>query len=404
MVAKKISSLDKILGRLENLDSVNLNNLVQRLARERKLLETVFNTLREGVLVIDRHGVIEYANEAASRLIGLKDDEIGEVTLWRLVPDLAKSIETNLEVLRPRLPLLLREIEITYPDTRYLRLYIVPFKEEPPGQEEAEEHELAHFAVILHDITQEKLSTEEMIENEKVSSILLLAGGVAHELGNPINTINIHLQLIQRQLKKLESTPAAEKIRESVKICAGEVNRLDGIIEHFLKAIRPSPPDFQDIRLLELIEEVLGTQADELSDRGIQVDVELNRDLPVILGDRNQLKQVFFNIFRNAMDAMESGGRLRVRAWSDESSVYLQIADTGSGISRDNLSRVFEPYYTSKKKGHGLGMMIVQRIMRDHGGQVGVESQEGVGTVIFLQFVQKHRRARLLKSREQSSQ
>ncbi len=402
MVAKKMSSLDRVLGRLENLDSVNLTNLVQRLARERNLLEAVFNTVREGILVIDRHGVIEYANEASTRLIGLKDHEIGKITLWKLVPDLAMSLETNLDALRPRLPLLLREIEISYPETRYLRLYIVPFREESPEHDELDEQETGHFAVILHDITAEKSSTEEMIENEKISSLLLLAGGVAHELGNPLNTINIHLQLIQRKLKKLDHSPAAEKIRESVDICSGEVARLDGIISHFLKAIRPSPPDFQDVRLLDLIEEVLRTQASELSDRGIQVDVELNRDLPVILGDRNQLKQVFFNIFRNAMDAMESGGRLRVRASSDDTSVFIQIADTGAGISRDNLSKVFEPYYTSKKKGHGLGMMIVQRIMRDHGGQVGIESQEGVGTVIFLQFTQKHRRARLLKSREET--
>ncbi len=403
MVAKKISSLDKVLGRLESLDSVNLTNLVQRLARERRLLETVFNTLREGILVIDPHGVIEYANEASSRLIGLKDDDIGNVTLWKLVPDLAKSMETNLEALRPKLPLLLREIEISYPEKRCLRLYIVPFKEvlDDEDDTESEERETAHFAVILHDITAEKLSTEEMIENEKTSSILLLAGGVAHEMGNPLNTINIHLQLIQRQLRKLEESPQAAKIRDAVEVCEGEIGRLDGIINHFLKAIRPSPPDFSDIHLLDLIEEVLGTQADELADRDIQVDVELNRDLPVIIGDRNQLKQVFFNIFRNAMDAMDIGGHLRVRAWSDENSVYLQIADTGSGISRDNLSRVFQPYYTTKKRGHGLGMMIVQRIMRDHGGRVGIESQDGVGTSIFLEFTQKHRRARLLKSADE---
>ncbi len=404
MVAKKMSSLDRVLGRLESMDSVNLTNLVQRLARERKLLETVFNTLREGILVIDRHGVIEYANEASSRLIGLKEEEIGKITLWKLVPDLAKSLETNLDALRPKLPLLLREIEISYPETRYLRLYIVPFREEAAGGGEADEHDLAHFAVILHDITQEKLSTEEMIENEKVSSILLLAGGVAHELGNPLNTINIHLQLIERQLKKLGESPVADKIRESAEICSAEVGRLDGVIDNFLKAIRPSPPDLQNLQLLDLIEEVLRTQAGEFSDRGIRVDVELSRDLPLIPGDRNQLKQVFFNIFRNAMDAMETGGHLRVRASSDDTSVYLQVADTGEGISRDNLSKVFQPYYTSKKKGHGLGMMIVQRIMRDHGGQVGIESQEGIGTVIFLQFVQKHRRARLLKSRETEAQ
>jgi signal transduction histidine kinase len=114
------------------------------------------------------------------------------------------------------------------------------------------------------------------------------------------------------------------------------------------------------------------------------------------LGDRGQIKQVFFNLIKNAMEAMQPGGVLRILTRSDDEFVYMQFIDTGSGISEAELSRVLQPYYTTKKEGHGLGMMIVQRIMRDHGGQLGIESRKGTGTVITLQFPQQHRHTRML--------
>jgi signal transduction histidine kinase len=108
------------------------------------------------------------------------------------------------------------------------------------------------------------------------------------------------------------------------------------------------------------------------------------------------LKQVFFNVVKNAMEAMAEGGRLRIVASSDDDFLYIKFYDTGSGIGEADLSRVFQPYFTTKSTGHGLGMMIVNRIMQEHGGQVGIESIEGEGTLITLQFPLQHRRSRLL--------
>lgn len=382
MVGKKHTSLDKVLGRLDQLDEANLHNLVQRLARERALLEAVFNTLQEGVLVIDGEGVIEYANEAGARLIGLTQPA-GE-TLWRLVPGLKNSLGPD----GGGAPLVTREFEMTYPSPRVVRLYMVPFEEPVEGSPRS--------AIILSDITAEKKSTEELIENEKVSSILLLAAGVAHELGNPLNSLTIHLQLIDRKLKKLKASKETRSLEDSIKICRDEVTRLDGIIKNFLEAIRPRPPDLAEIYLPELIGEVMQFQGKELEDRGIQVQGELPAGTPVIMGDRDQLKQVFFNLVKNAMEAMQPGGRLSFKIRTGDDSVYVAIADTGSGIKTEDLARLFQPYHTTKVSGHGLGLMIVQRIMRDHGGHVGIESREGVGTVVTLQFPQKHRRVTML--------
>jgi PAS domain S-box-containing protein len=395
MAGKKHTSLDRVLGRLDTLDSVNLANLVQRLARERGVFEEIFNTLQEGILVVRDDGRIEYANTAAHRLIGLGNDDLADQTLWRVVPGLHGSLGPAFgDDVGPRgagaAPVVTREFELTYPEPRTVRLYMVPFRAASgvPGR---------RFAVILSDVTKEKQSTEARIESERTSSILLLAAGVAHELGNPLNSLTIHLQLIERKLKRLKSGKEHDAIAESVRVCRDEVTRLDGIIANFLEAIRPRPPDLAETDLTEVLAEVLRFQHRELADRGIAVEAE-TESLPHVLADRNQIKQVFFNLTKNAMEAMRPGGRLKIKSRADDDSVYLLFADTGSGIKQEDLVKLFQPYHTTKVGGHGLGLMIAQRIMREHGGQIGIESKEGVGTIVTLQFPRKDRRVRMLHS------
>ena len=393
MAGKKASSLDRVLGRLDTLDSVNLSNLVQRLARERALFEEIFNTLQEGVLLINSDGVIEYANESARRLIGASDDELAGRILWRLVPELRASLASVLDGKGGAAgdPVSTREFELTYPERRTVRLYMVPFG---AGLRQP----VRRFAVILTDITYDVEAAGKRIEDERTSSILLLAGGVAHELGNPINSLTIHLQLIARKLRKLKATPDSEAVAESVQICREEIHRLDAIIHNFLEAIRPRPPDLAEIDLSDCLAEVLQVQRHEFADRGIAVEAETSGTLPAVMADRDQVKQVFFNLTKNALEAMQPGGRLRIRSNADDDSVFLRFADTGGGIRQEDLPRLFQPYHTTKPGGHGLGLMIVQRIMRAHGGQVAIESKERLGTVVTLQFPRKDRRVKMLRS------
>ena len=393
MAGKKNSSLDRVLGRLDTLDSVNLANLVQRLARERGLFEDIFNTLQEGVLVISDDGRIEYANDAAQRLIGLGANALVGETLWRLVPGLRSSLDAAPASGEGAPSVVAREFELNYPEPRSMRLYMVPFRGEGKGAKR-------RFAVILSDVTQDKQTTAARIESERTSSILLLAAGVAHELGNPLNSLTIHLQLIGRKLKKLKLATEAEAapLADSIRICEEEVRRLDGIVSNFLEAIRPRPPDLAEVKLTEVLDEVLRFQQGELADRGITIEAETPVDLPPVMADRNQLKQVFFNLIKNAVEAMAPGGKLRIRSRADDENVLLLFGDSGAGIKAEDLSRLFQPYHTTKPGGHGLGLMIVQRIMREHGGQIAIESKEGLGTVVTLQFPRKDRRVRMLQN------
>ncbi len=391
---KPYDPLENVLGRVEDLDEVSLNNLISRLVRERKLLNTLFNTLREGILVVDAGGIILYANGAAGELVGCKQSNVGTLSLWKAVPDLARSLRLEDGGLLDDIGSISREVELSYPERRVVRVYIVPFEEEVRNEK------LARYAVILSDITQEKTQTQQEIEDERVRSILQLAAGVAHELGNPLNSINIHLQLLSRQLRRPTEigSGAIERMERMVDICSGEVNRLNSIITHFLTAVRHREPDLRELQLLPALEESLAVLEPELEGAGITVDVEYGTGVPVILGDRDQVQQVFFNILRNARQAMGSGGVIKIKAFSDDQDVFVQIGDTGQGIPEEDLPRVFHPYFTTKKGGHGLGMMICERIMRAHGGRIGIDSRKDVGTLVTLQFPQKHRRVRLLEA------
>jgi signal transduction histidine kinase len=387
---KRPDPLDSLVDRVHELDEASRANLISRLARERRLLNMVVNTLREGVIVLEASGRIEYANPSSREMLGLSDRDLANMILWRAVPDLARTLKISSKGVLHEEANVTRELELSYPQKRVVRLYLVPI------EETVEEVQLARYAVILSDITQERARTRQEIEDERVKSILELAAGVAHELGNPLNSLNIHLQVMQRQLKRLKDFPNAEKLDKSLSICSGEVERLDSIITHFLEAVRPRKPQLHDLDLIAPLEESVEFLGPELEGAGIRVDIELASSLPPIQGDRDQIKQVFFNVIKNARQAMKAGGIIRIRAFSDDEFVYIQVGDTGEGIPQENLRKVFQPYFSTKQEGHGLGMMIVERIMRDHGGQIGLDSRPSVGTLVTLQFPQKHRRIRLL--------
>jgi len=397
MAMKAVKSpLDKVLGRLDDLDQVNLGILVQRLARERKLLETVFDVIRDGILVLDEEGIISYSNLQGRRIIGLKEEQAGKASLHRAAPEIARALGLDRKSNHSLAEVVVREMKISYPDLRYVRIYAVPIEENSSKQN----GEKVGMTIIITDVTEEKVNLEAQLESERVSSIMDLAAGVAHELGNPLNSIHIHLQVLQRSLDKKDKV--TRKSKTSLTTCLKEVERLDGIISHFLKAIRPTTPDFKKINLLSVIEETVRLREKELSGKKIKIRMEAGAREPIVSGDVEQLKQAFFNIIGNAIDAVPKNSEIRIVTGIDSDHVFAQVVDKGTGIRKEDLPHVFEPYFTTKKDGHGIGMMIVHRIIRDHGGDVGIDSKQDAGTVVTLRFPRKSPRRGLLESTKSS--
>ena len=286
--------------------------------------------------------------------------------------------------------LVTREIETNYPEHRFLAFYLVPL--------ELVKAEEKGAVLILRDITHERENEEKVIESERMQAIMLLAAGVAHEIGNPLNSLGIHLQLLERELGNLRAKKKEELV-DLVKVARQEVARLDMVINQFLQAIRPSGRlDCQKVALESLLQQTLEFMQREIEDRGVWVNVRADKDLPLAWADPTQIKQVFFNVIRNAMQAMPEGGLLGVRLASSDRFIKISFQDTGKGIAAKDFGRIFEPYHTTKDEGTGLGLMIVRRIMRDHGGEIEIDTREEQGLTITLSIPREDQRVRLLKA------
>jgi len=420
----KAGFLEKLIERLGRIGPEEVQNYFLRLAQEKGFLETVFNAIQEGIIVTDSGGRITYLNDAACGLFGLEAaDAIGKPLDERV-----RGLDW--ESLTQSGGPVSHDMEIFYPQNRFINFYIVPLVIEhresvavatplrgvedetgqppsrgsgAPGRPLATGAEQVGHVMILRDITQSRRTAQQTIESERLNALTLLAAGVAHEIGNPLNSLHIHLQLMQRIVQKLDGEAKAE-LEQSIDIARSEVNRLDSIVTQFLRAIRPSRPQLRPENLNTIVEEAVRFFMPEIQDRDIVVEQELRSDLPLLQLDRDQMKQAFYNVIKNSLEAMQRHGTLRIHTDLDDTHVLIRFVDTGSGMSAGNLSRVFEPYFTTKPSGTGLGLLIVRRVVREHGGELSIESSQGKGLTLTIRLPYIQKRLRMLEAGESKPQ
>src|SRR5437588_5328370 len=389
----KSGFLEKLIRRLGKIGPDEVQNYLLRLAQEKGFLETVFNAIQEGIIVTDSSGKITYMNDGACELFGLDaEDSIG-----KQLDERVRGLDWH-SLTRSGGPVT-RDLEIFYPSNRFINFYIVPLIIEHRA-EDVEADGAGHqvgYAIILRDITESRRTAEKTIESERLNALTLLAAGVAHEIGNPLNSLNIHLQVMERAARKLEGQERSE-LERSIKVARNEIGRLDSIVTQFLRAIRPSKPQLQPANINAVVEETVHFFAPEIEARDIVVETELRSDLPLLQIDRDQMKQAFYNIIKNSFEAMKRRGILRIRTDMDDTHVRVSFTDNGGGMSAEALSRVFEPYYTTKARGSGLGLLIVRRIVREHGGELAIESAEGKGLTLTIRLPFKDQRVRMLEA------
>lgn len=380
---------DRLVARIDKLNPESLQAQMLRLAQERGFLETIFQTIQEGVLVLDDEGRLLYANRAAEKFTGLDLTRAKGRSILRMLREwdwehLLDVPTTESDWAR----MVTREVEVSYPEHRFVSVYAVPLSE-PDLVEKG-------VLVILRDVTRERAQEVSAIESERSNAVKLLAAGVAHEIGNPLNALNIHLQLLSRELRDVPDEAMRVSLDDLVNVARTEVERLDAIISQFLRALRPSKPILTPERPTEVLEETLKLLKTEFLNRRIAVSVDMREEVPEVRLDRSQIKQVFFNLIKNALEAMPDGGALRVVFDVGDAFVDISFIDTGKGIPAEEMGQVFEPYHTTKEKGSGLGLMIVQRIIEDHGGEIELSSKPNEGTCFKIRLPRNERRVRML--------
>lgn len=384
--------INRLVDRVDKIDPESLQSHLLRLAQEHGFLETIFQSIQEGILVINMDGLLIYANRAAEGMVGLDFAK----SKGRSVVRLLRSWEWE-HLLEPRLDseenwarVVTREIELAYPDHRYISVYAKPFK----GAAEDGHGVL----IILRDISRERNLEASVIESERINAVKNLAAGLAHEIGNPLNALNIHLQLLLRELDEVKDVAVRQSLQELATVARSEIERLHAINTQFLGAIRPQKAELKPEHPEQILQETLNVMRTEFENRRIHVSLESSERIPTVHLDAAQIKQVYFNVIKNALEAMPDGGALRIVFSVDDVFVDIAFIDTGCGIAPEELGRVFEPYHTTKQKGSGLGLMIVQRILEEHGGEIELSSKQGEGTSFRIRLPRSERRVRQLSA------
>lgn len=392
---------NKVAGRLGRMDAESAQAAVERLASAHGLLERVFHSLQEGVAVVDGRGTVAYANRGACRLLGAGEGGLEGHGLGEWIPE-ADWEEWVRAACGGAGGASRREVETGWPESRFLTVQIVPLDE---GEEKGARPEGgspdggggARAVVILRDVTGERRRTAERVESERLNAILLLAAEVAHEIGNPLNSMDIHLQLLQRETRRLPEGER-ESLGELVGVAREETARLGRVLSQFLKAVRSASPEFKRESLPDIVRETLSALKAEIGDRGILVEERAPEgELPAVWADRLQAGQACFNVVRNAIQAMSPGGILAISYAVTDRMAGVSFKDTGPGIPEGRMGELFDAFNTTRADGHGLGLLVVQRIMRDHGGSVEIDTSRG-GTRIQLNFRREDRRMRLLEA------
>jgi PAS domain S-box-containing protein len=244
--------------------------------------------------------------------------------------------------------------------------------------------------VILQaqDVTDWLVLEQRVWVADKLAALHTLSAGVAHELRNPLSAMDLNLHLLEEELKERASLP--EKGARYLRVLNAECRRLTVILDNFMKFAHPRSVGLQEVNVFALIEHIMALMQFEAEERKIQLEQAVEEPLPSVLGDETAISQVLMNVIVNAFHAMPNGGLCRITAETrhvnSTRSLIVSVKDTGIGIKKEDLARVFEPFYTTKSNGTGLGLAIAYRITEDHGGTIQVSSTPGLGTTVVVTF------------------
>ncbi|MCF7927732.1 MAG: PAS domain-containing protein [Spirochaetales bacterium] len=378
--------IQKALNRIDRIDHHQLRSLFLDLADENELLEMVLDSMIDGVMVADTEHRLILMNKQIERFLPLHDPDWYEKQIWTVIEDedVAEFVRDNLQD-----QISVRDKVFTIESgskKRILSCSIVPLV-----LEGGIEGNLLHVI----EITDQREREARLRRAENLASLTTLAAGVAHEIKNPLGSMGIHIQLIQKLANQLEEEKKT-KLTEYLGVLEEEVERLNKIVVDFLFAVRPMNVEPEPTNLNSLMDDLADFMHYELEQKGVAIERDFSSDLPELQLDEKYIKQAVLNIIKNALYAMEDGGVLTISTKNEGNDVVLSIRDTGHGMDEETMEKIFEPYFTTRDFGSGLGLTLTYKIIKEHMGEIQVESKPGKGTVFSLIFPVPEGKRRLL--------
>jgi two-component system NtrC family sensor kinase len=359
------------------LDNAQLYSSLEQkaleIARLKDFSENIVESLNVGVLAVDLGGMVESWNTRMEQLFGVKrQDAVGHQLRALLPEELAAEIAARRE--EEQITGIYKQRLQHQGKFLTLNVSITPLV--------SKSGERIGRLLLFDDVTQRERMEEQMTQTEKLTSLGLLAAGVAHEVNTPLAVISNYIQMLAKQMP--EDDPRHNLIDKIVK----QTFRASEIVNNLLNFSRTGAAELADIDVNRVVEETLSLVAHPLKTSQIHIVKQLGESLPPVRGSANKLQQVFLNLFLNARDAMPAGGMLEIRTAAHNGSVEVEVADTGAGIPREHIHRIFDPFFTTKSNGRGtgLGLSVSYGIIKEHAGKIDVRSTPGKGTSFHVEF------------------
>ncbi len=362
------ASLRVLSGQLEHAYRTLEERAIQ-LANIQDYTQSILRSITAGVMTVGPDGSVVTVNPAVERMFGSREADMVPRRLKALLADDGGIEEDITKVLSGRVPRTVRDTRIITKGGRVLHVQVTTSRmRDVDGR-------IIGAVVTLEDVSEVKALTDQLIRADRLAAMGELTAGVAHEVRNPLGIIRASVQLLE------EPGADRETVREATTVIKQEIDRLDKVIKALLDFGRPNRPHMQQVDLSDVIDDVVLFTRRFAKQSNVRIERSIPETLPPVRADADQLKQVFVNLISNAVQAMQPiGGLITVSAREDEGFVSVTVADTGPGIPAARLPKIFDPFYSTRSDGTGLGLTMVHRIIDEHDGHIEVASNVGEGT------------------------
>ena len=360
----------------------NYHSINRALEQTKTLARNILQSIPTGVVTVDRRGRVTSVNASAERLLSLGRGE----GLWRPYQNVFQPQPELAEILRGALNegVFAQEVELECAGGeagKPVAIRVTSSALQDP------QSEIVGVVMLLRDCSELAQLERQLRQVDKMAALGTLSAGLAHEIKNPLSAIELNLHLLAEELA--ERDPPPPEVNKYICILKTEIKRLQVVVENVIRVSRPSALNLEPLNLNDLLSHVLVLVQHEARQRKVDLQMDLDSTLPPVPGDDTQLSQVFLNLLLNSLQAMPDRGTLIVSTGvrpGPPATVSVRVSDTGHGIAPGHITRLFDPYFTTRDGGTGLGLAIAYRIVRNHGGTIEVASTQGAGTTMTVRL------------------